>query len=666
MDLKSNLSNEVYYIPNAHSKIALVGNPNVGKSAIFNILTGQYVIVSNYPGTTVDYSSGEITLPDSTSCVLIDTPGTNSFMPKSEDESVARLVLWNENINYVIQVADSKNLRRALMLMIELIEMDFPIVLDLNMEDEAMERGINIDIEKLSKLLGDIKIVSTSAITKKGINDLKKALFLFKKINFKIKYNDEIEILCKKLEQAMPLDFKFKRSASLMLILNDNTVLDFFNEKYKKSLQLILNEIDKDKFKEFALSIYNTRNKIIDEILDQVLINKPCQNKYSFSSKLGLLLTHSYYGLIVFIIVMIMLYGFVGVFGAGICVDFIEEQVFESYINPFFKWLFSKISNNKSFVYNLFVGEFGILTMGLTYAIAIVLPIMFTFFLAFSLLEDSGYLPRLTILSDRIFKIIGLNGKAILPLILGFGCGTMAILSTRILDTKKEKIITTLLLALGIPCSAQLGVMLGLSLKISWMAVFIVIITVFLQIIIAGVLANNFIKEKSSLFLIELPPMRIPQFVNIVKKTYYRVIWYLSEVVPIFLIGTFILFILSESGILKLLEYIFSPLISSLLGLPIESTYIFLMGFLRRDYGAAGIYNLYEKGILTPLQVIVLLVIVTLFVPCVASFFMMIKERGVKVALTIFFIITPYSFFIGYILKIFLSIFFPNLNYLSK
>jgi len=301
--------------------------------------------------------------------------------------------------------------------------------------------------------------------------------------------------------------------------------------------------------------------------------------------------------------------------------------------------------------------------MGLTYAVAIVLPIMFTFFFAFSFLEDSGYIPRLTVLSDRIFKHIGLNGKAVLPIVLGFGCGTMAILTTRVLDTKKERLIATVILALGVPCSAQLGVMMGLTSKIAWYAALIVFMTVFMQVVIVGKLAAIIIKGEPSLFLIELPPMRWPQMANIFKKTYNRVIWYLQEVVPIFLIGTFTLFLLAETGFLTFLEKISAPAISGMLGLPKEATFAFLMGFLRRDYGAAGLYTLSEKGLLSPFQIMISLVVITLFVPCVASFFMIVKERGVKTALMILAFITPYAFFVGYLLRIFMIYFFPWLNY---
>jgi len=646
------------------SKIALVGNPNVGKSVTFNLLTGKYVIVSNYPGTTVDFSSGNYAIDSNVSCEIIDTPGTNSLLPKSEDEQVTRSVLWNNNIDFVVQVADYKNLRRTLLLTLELIEMKFPLVLNLNMEDEALERGVNIDIAKLSTALGYLKIIPTTAIIQKGFPELREAMHNFVRSGYEIHYGEEIEALCARLEEVMPSGFRFKKPAALMLLSGDMSVIDYFGEAQRAAVNNIIAAYSPQHLETLSRRVSSARESAIDKIVKEVChCNKTEIKHASFTYKFGLALTDIKFGSFAFLLVIAALYYFVGVFGAGACVDFLEETVFNEYFSPLAVKFFKSFSSEADIIYRLFVGEYGLITMGLTYAVAIVLPIMFTFFFAFSFLEDSGYIPRLTVLSDRLFKHIGLNGKAVLPIVLGFGCGTMAILTTRVLDTKKERLIATLILALGVPCSAQLGVMMGLASKIAWYAALIVFATVFLQVVIVGKLTAIIVKGEPSLFLIELPPMRWPQMSNIFKKTYNRVIWYLQEVVPLFLIGTFTLFLFAETGLLTLLEKISAPVISGMLGLPKEATFAFLMGFLRRDYGAAGLYTLSEKGLLSPFQIMISLVVITLFVPCVASFFMIVKERGMKVSLLILAFVTPYAFFVGYILRIFMSYFFPWLSY---
>jgi ferrous iron transport protein B len=285
--------------------------------------------------------------------------------------------------------------------------------------------------------------------------------------------------------------------------------------------------------------------------------------------------------------------------------------------------------------------------MALTYAIAIVLPIVGCFFLIFGLMEDSGYLPRLAVMTNQIFKKMGLNGKAVLPMILGLGCDTMATLTTRILDTEKDRIIVTLLLALGVPCSAQLGVILGMF---SGLPTLYFLIWIFLMvgiILLVGFLAALVIPGKGSDFILEIPPLRMPQLSNVIIKTLARIEWYLKEAVPLFILGTLMLFLLHQVRGLTFLEKMASPLIVHLLGLPAKVTEAFIIGFLRRDYGAAGLFVLARDGQLNPHQVLVSLVTITLFIPCIAQFFMMIKERGLKRALWISAVIFPIAFGVG-------------------
>ncbi|HXI03188.1 MAG TPA: nucleoside recognition domain-containing protein, partial [Candidatus Saccharimonadales bacterium] len=293
------------------------------------------------------------------------------------------------------------------------------------------------------------------------------------------------------------------------------------------------------------------------------------------------------------------------------------------------------------------VGPYGLITMGLTYAVAIVLPIIITFFFAFSLLEDSGYLPRLAAMLNRIFRVMGLNGKAVLPMVLGLGCDTMATLTTRILDSRKERLIAIVLLALGVPCSAQLGVILGLLSGLSWMAAAIWAGCVFAVILGVGFLASRLIPGETSDFILEIPPLRVPSAGNILAKTLARVEWYLKEAVPLFLLGTALLFVSDRIGLLAAIERWFQPVVTGFLGLPARASEAFIIGFLRRDFGAAGLYRLAQQGLLTPAQIVVALVTITLFIPCIANFFMIIKERGTRTALMVSAFIFPFAILVG-------------------
>jgi len=292
---------------------------------------------------------------------------------------------------------------------------------------------------------------------------------------------------------------------------------------------------------------------------------------------------------------------------------------------------------------DLIGGEFGVFTLGVRYAVALILPIVGTFFLAFSLIEDSGYLPRLAMLIDRVFKRVGLNGRAVIPMVLGFGCDTMATIVTRTLETRRERVLSTLLLSLAIPCSAQLGVMLGLlagrlDLLVIWMAV---VLGVFLLV---GLLAAKLMPGERPTFYMELPPLRWPTLKNVLVKTYTRMEWYFREVFPIFILASVLIWFGQLTGLFELLVGALVPL-TRWLGLPDQSAVAFLFGFFRRDYGAAGLYDI--RATLSGLQILIATVTMTLFVPCVAQFAVMLKERGWKTAVGILVFIFPFAFLVG-------------------
>jgi ferrous iron transport protein B len=307
----------------------------------------------------------------------------------------------------------------------------------------------------------------------------------------------------------------------------------------------------------------------------------------------------------------------------------------------------------------ILIGEYGVITVGITYAIAIVFPLVAIFFLAFAFLEDSGYLPRLALMGNRVLSKVGLHGKAVLPLVLGTGCGTMATMSTRILETKRERIIATLMLALGIPCSAQLGVILGLMTFVSPLGMIIVFGVVISQVLLVAYLANLLLPGERSDFIMEIPPLRMPKLKNLLMKTWVRIEWFLAEAIPLFLIGTFLVSIanLLEIGSKSLLDHIVTlgePIVVGLLGLPEDATVALILGFLRRDYGVAGLFDMARAGELSNTQMVVGSVVLTLFVPCIASFFMIIKEYGPKVAFGMLAFIIPFAILVGSVLNLLL------------
>ncbi|MFN8371928.1 MAG: nucleoside recognition domain-containing protein [Anaerolineae bacterium] len=390
-------------------------------------------------------------------------------------------------------------------------------------------------------------------------------------------------------------------------------------------------------------------------LLNEVMTVTPRQD-ISLTQKLSRLMIHPLWGWTFLLLVLWLVYKFVGEFGAGTLVDFMETTVFGEWINPLATRLVDGLLPF-SLAHDLLVGDYGVITMALSYGIALVLPIVTTFFLAFSILEDSGYLPRLAIMFNRVFKMMGLNGKAVLPMILGLGCDTMATLSTRILETRKERIMVTLLLALGVPCSAQLGVILGMLGQVGGIGTLIWASVVVATMMAVGLLAAKLLPGERSDFILELPPLRLPHLDNIAIKTLARLEWYLKEVLPLFIVGTLILFALDKTGILLLAEQVASPVVVGLLGLPAAATGAFLIGFLRRDYGAAGLFAMMLAGQLDSRQVIVSLIVITLFIPCIANVLIIVKEYGKKVAAGVALVVFPLAFAVGGVVNLFMHLF---------
>jgi ferrous iron transport protein B len=559
-------------------RVALVGNPNVGKSVVFGALTGRYATVSNYPGTTVSVTRGQ-SLLGAEVCDVVDTPGVNTLSGAvSEDERITREVLERGEADLIVQVADARNIRRALTLTAEVAGYRRPAILALNMVDEALAHGISVNAPALSAELG-VPVIEMVAVEGRGMQALRDALA--DAAPFRVPH---LKDAAARAAWAHELSGRVRTVSTLSLA--------------------------------------------------------------SAQEALSRATRHPLTGLPILAFVLYAMYLFVGVFGAQTLVGLVEEQVFGRGINPAATWLVDRVLPFP-LAHDFFVGEYGLVTMGLTYAIAIVLPVVSTFFLLFGFLEDSGYIPRLAVFSDRIFRAMGLNGKAVLPMVLGLGCDTMATMTTRILATPKERLIAILLLALGIPCSAQLATILGILGGISFAALLTLFGVVVVQMFVVGWLAGRLLRGERSTFIMELPPLRLPRLRNLLTKARMRVWWYLGEAVPLFLVGTALLFTLDQLQLLGAIADAGTPIVTGLLGLPASTAQILLMGFLRRDYGAAGLFDLAQSGQLSGVQAVVALTVMTLFIPCVANFLMIVKERGMRVAFTLLAVITPIAVFTG-------------------
>jgi len=443
------------------------------------------------------------------------------------------------------------------------------------------------------------------------------------------------------------------RSLALLLLQNDpETRSQLQGEPYFPEIEAIIRETQANFTESLSFAIAESRHNLALAIAQEVTVapQHPKAVKYEW---LHHLTVHPLTGIPLLLLILYFgIYQFVGVFGGGTLVDSIEG-FFEAQINPQVDILVAAIIP-WPILQDLFAHDYGIITLGLRYAIAIVLPIVTTFFLMFSCLEDSGYLPRLSLLVDRIFKTMGLSGRSIIPLILGLGCGTMATLVTRTLESKRERVIATLLLALTVPCSAQLGVILAL-LSQEPVALFVWTIVMLAIFVGIGFLAGKAIPGESTCFYMEIPPLRIPRPQAILTKTYVRLKWYFGEVLPLFILASVLIWIGKITGLFGILIKGLEPIVTAL-GLPKAAAPTFLYGFFRRDYGAAGMFDLHDSGILSSQQLVVAAVTLTLFMPCIAQLQFMFKERGIKTTIAIASFVILFAFSLGYGLNQLLTI----------
>lgn len=577
-------------------KIVLAGNPNVGKSVFFNALTGVYVDVSNYPGTTVEISTGRFGMD-----IVMDTPGVYGVSSFNDEERVARDVILYADV--VLNVVDALHLERDLFLTQQIIDMGKPVVVALNMMDEVRRNGLKINTRLLQEMLG-VPVIPTIAVKGIGLEELKKSLEGARKGKRDPWLEEDIRGLMGKVENE----------AEALMILEDDEAIA---AKYG---------LDGAGKRE---EIYRRRRERVNLIVDRVV--SETEEGVSFRTKLGRWMIRPVTGIPILIAVLWLLYQAVGVFVAQTVVGFTEEQIMGGIYQPFVENLVGKMMPSDTLAGNLLIGEFGMLTMVPVYLFGLLLPLVVGFYLFLSAMEDSGYLPRVATLVDRLLSYFGLNGRAVIPMILGFGCVTMATITTRILGSKRERFIATMLLGLAIPCSAQLGVIAGLIAKLGPGYLIIYAATIFVVLVLVGSLLNRIVPGESTELLIDLPPLRFPLLKNVIRKTYKKSIMFLREASPLFVLGAVVITIMQYTGMLEGIQDVVSPLTVDLLKLPKEAATAFIMGIIRRDFGAAGLYSLN----MTPVQTVISLVTITLFVPCIAAIMVIFKERSLGEAITI-------------------------------
>lgn len=630
---------------NLESNSILVGNVNTGKSTIFNKLCQKSVNEGNYPGTTVSISCGPVAGKDS-NYFLIDTPGSNTIYAENEDELISKQIILDSRASSIIFVADAKNLKRSLTLYLHYIEYGLPIIFNINMMDEAILRNIDIDVEKLSQML-DIEINTSVAVEGDGISTLRKKLNELKVAKSPVRYPEFIKNYLRLANRILG-NLPISRGILLSLLTDDALGWGYLKKRCDSNtfseMENLVRQTKRQTIREIDTILLELYMEGAEKIFNEVVRIRPTK-KIPFADKLGVWSRNPLTGIPIAVIVIASMFLFVGRFGAEYLVGLIEGDLFGEIIIPYGEKLCKFVP------YDIFsraiVGEFGLLSVGLGLAIGIVMPVLLTFYFFYGTLESSGYLPRLAILLSKIFKKMGMSGKAVLPLIMGFSCITMAILTTRVLDTKKERNIATFLLILGIPCAPLLSVMLVLLADMPLWSYFFIFGFIASQILLIGYLTNKIFRGRSSEFIMEIPPLRIPRLKGLLVNSIRRTYLFLREAIPVFLLATFIVFFLDEIGGLTVIENLTEPILSGFIGLPKESVDVFLMSIIRREAGVAVLTQFVERGMFNNIQIIVNLLLITFLMPCINAILVIVKERGLRVAVAICSFVLIYAILIG-------------------
>ena len=613
--------------------VALAGNANVGKSVIFNQLTGSSQIIGNWPGKTVEMAKGKLHFGDY-EIDIIDLPGIYSFSTYSLEELVSRNYIAFEKPDVVINVVDASVLERNLYFTLQLKEMGIPLVVCINQMDMAHKKGINIDTEKLQTILG-VPVVPTVAVRGEGLHELMKVAVEIARNkhavkNTTIKYGAEVEERIEKLagfiKSKQPGSDNPPRWLAIKLLEGDSEVRKMLppNSRDIITLSETLAEEIESIHQEPCFSVINSeRYSCANKIVARV--QKQDEVKTSISEKMDRIVMHRLFGHVISVLVIggLLLWTFI----IGNFLSDILSRIF-----AFFQPVDPKVSG--SFIAVLWNGAFGGIVAGVTLVIPFVIP----FYMMLAIIEDSGILTRIAFMMDSLMHKIGLHGKALIPLILGYGCNVPAIYTTRILETRRERLLAALAITFA-PCSARTIVILGLVavfVSIKW-ALMLYVIDL-LVIFVVGRIAFKALPGETTGLIMEMHSFRVPSLQVVAKQTWIRTKSIIYIVFPIYIIGSALVQGLYSSGILTSINSFMYPLTVTWLGLPAIAGILLIFGTVRKEYILLLLVALYGanlSSVLTPIQFIVLALIGMLYIPCISTIAILAKEFGWKSAAVI-------------------------------
>ncbi len=611
--------------------IALAGNPNVGKSIIFSKLTGVGVISANYPGTTVEYSEGQAKFMGMT-VTVVDLPGTYSLAGNTDEERVATGLLNERRPDTVIAVLDATRLERNLVFLFELIESGYNVVTALNMFDVVRKNKTSIDIARLERILM-MPVVPTVATKGDGIDSLLyTSVQLRRKSRFEVRYDSHIEEMALKLQSSLneedwpePL-----RAVAIRLLSGDENILQRASPEVQKLAKGLREKFEEGHGEDIVVHIQRDRfgeaGKIVGEVVGRATKakgGKSAATDITLGPLTGIPILLAVLGLMFVVLV----------FGGGV-IEGVLVRAWGETGRPLFEDLASRTDNG------LLSGITNGISLSIEAMLALVIPYILVFYVMLSLLEDSGYLVRVVSLLDGVMHRLGLHGRAVIPMVVGFGCNVPAILATRSMGSRRERLILAVLITIAVPCSAQTAIIIGSVGKFAgaWWALLIYIILMG-TLVVLGLALHRTIKFEPTGMCVEIPDMRWPSIKQTAIKTYIRLKEFLTIAFPLLLAGSVVLETLLAYDVLQKLLDPAEPFMTAVLGLPAFTAVALVFGVLRKEMALqmlmilAGTSNL--ALVLSNHQMFVFALVMAVFMPCLAAFAVMVKEFGTKSTLAV-------------------------------
>jgi ferrous iron transport protein B len=605
--------------------IALAGNANVGKSSIFNQLTGLGQIIGNWPGKTVEKAEGML-FHHNKHIKIIDLPGIYSLSTYSQEEIVSRDYIALEHPDVVVNVVDATSLERNLFFTLQLLEMGAPLVIALNLIDAAKKKGIIINEKKLQELL-NAPVVPTIATQGVGVHEIvdeaiNQASQPSSTNQNGIRYGPEIEKRIEKLQQILKkisIDYPIRWTA-IKLLEGDSEIITTVGKKHPDIIiaaKILAEEITEIHKEPCSTVIASERYAVAARIVKQVRTFTESE-KPSATERLDALTMHSVTGYLLMFVIMLGILLFMSFFGGWFSGTI--ENLFES-INPGWTGIWADLFWNGGIV-------------GLYATLAVAFGFILPFYLILGFLEDSGYLPKIAYLMDRPCHLMGIHGKACIPLLLAFGCNVPACVGCRIMETKRDRFIAIFLSTL-IPCSARTVVILGLVgayIGVQW--ALLLYLFDFALILLIGRILNRFLPGSSIGIIMELPPYRFPSGKVVIKQAWNRFKPFLLTALPFIIIGSVIIEAMRLTGLLSLVSNALSPITVVWLGLPAFTGFLFIFGILRKEAAlvllmtAAGTTDI--SAVMSPVEMIVFALVIMIYIPCVATIAALIREIGWK------------------------------------